>query len=194
MARALIYDNRFFRGVYYAISCLFLKAWGWRVEGNFPPFRKCIVVAGPHTSNWDFPIFIAVAAQQKLQVSFLGKHSLFEGPIGWLFYYLGGIPVNRSDPSAATIVGQAVAAFDGRESLILGIAPEGTRSKVKKWKTGFYRIAEEAGVPIVCAYLDSRSKTVGFGKIFHPSGDIDADMSDIQAFYADKQGVKPENA
>lgn len=193
MQRRLIYDNWFFRSVLRGVSFLFLKIAGWRVVGETPPFKKCVIVAGPHTSNWDFPMFMAVAGFLKLRVGFLGKHSLFEGSLGWLFYYLGGIPVDRSDRSAADIVGQVVRAFHERDQLILGIAPEGTRTKVKKWKTGFYRIAEKAGVPIVCAYVDSASKTVGFGAIFHPSGDIDADMLKIQAFYADKRGINPNN-
>ncbi len=128
-----------------------------------------------------------------IDVSFLGKHSLFESTFGWLFYWLGGIPVKRGTDAASTIVDQAVNALAESEKMILGIAPEGTRSSVTKWKTGFYRIAHRAGVPIVPTYLDSASKTIGFGEPFIPTGDIEADLLEIQAFYADKQGICPQN-
>ncbi|NVJ98303.1 MAG: lysophospholipid acyltransferase family protein [Alphaproteobacteria bacterium] len=152
-----------------------------------------VVIAAPHTSNWDFPVFMAAVGYLRLNVSFLGKHSLFSGPIGWLFYWLGGIPVDRDANTAKDIVGQAVAAFDERDELVLGIAPEGTRSKVTKWKTGFYRIALGAGVPILTAYVDSRTKEIGFGEPFEPTGDMEADIAALQAFYTDKQGINPTN-
>lgn len=193
MQRGLIYDNRFFRALLHGISRLFLKIAGWQVVGQQPPYQKCVIIAGPHTSNWDFPIFMAVVGFLNLRVGFLGKHTLFQGPLGWLFYYLGGIPVDRADRNAADIVRQVVTVFEERDQLILGIAPEGTRTKVKKWKTGFYRIAEGADVPIICAYLDSKSKTVGFGEIFQPTGNMEADLVEIQAFYADKHGINPHN-
>ena len=161
---------------------------------NSPPdIPSYVAIAAPHTSNWDFPIFMAAVGRLQLNVSFLGKHSLFEGTFGWFFYWLGGIPVNRESAAASTIVDQVVNAFSESERLILGIAPEGTRAQVNKWKTGFYRIALGAGVPIVPCYLDSVSKTIGFGDVFSPSGDMQADLLVLQAFYADKRGVNPDN-
>ncbi|NNE63205.1 MAG: acyltransferase [Gammaproteobacteria bacterium] len=159
-----------------------------------PEMAKYVVIAAPHTSNWDFPIFLAAAGHLRINVSFLGKHSLFEGTFGWLFYWLGGIPVNRTGNAASEIVDQVVQAFRQSDNLILGIAPEGTRSRVDKWKTGFYRIAVAAEVPIVPAYVDSKTKTIGFGEIFIPTGDMQADITVLQNFYADKQGVNPDNA
>ena len=136
---------------------------------------------------------MAAVGYLKINISFLGKHTLFEGLFGWFFYWLGGIPVKRDAGAASAIVDQVVNAFNESENLILGIAPEGTRSQVKKWKTGFYRIALGAGVPIVPSYVDSSNKTIGFGSIFQPTGDIDADLQVLQGFYADKRGVNPGN-
>ena len=133
---------------------------------------------------------MAAVGYLKVNISFLGKHTLFEGMFGWLFYWLGGIPVKREKDAASAVVDQAVNAFAESDHLILGIAPEGTRAQVDKWKTGFYRIAESAGVPIVPAYVDSVSKTIGFGDIFIPTGDIEADLKFLQKFYADKHGVR----
>lgn len=194
MTTSVIYNNSFFSGCLYFVGKVFLKLGGWKVLADgFPEDNKVVVIAAPHTSNWDFPVFMAAVGYLRLNVSFLGKHTLFKGPLGWLFYYLGGIPVEREGVAASDIVDQAVGAFEAREQLILGIAPEGTRSKVSKWKTGFYRIALKAGVPILPAYLDASKKEIGFGPLFHPTGDLDADMAAIQAFYADKQGIKPAN-
>nr|WP_281500727.1 lysophospholipid acyltransferase family protein [Kordiimonas marina] len=158
--------------------------------GSVPADAKLVAIAAPHTSNWDFPLFMSVVGVLRLRVRFFGKHTLFEGPFGKLFYWLGGIPVERETKNAADLVNEAVEAFRTRDSLILGLAPEGTRSKVEKWKTGFYRIAVEAGVPIQFAYLDSRTREIGIGPQFIPTGDKDADLAAIQAFYADKIGVR----
>lgn len=171
----------------------FLKFSGWKVINRPPDIPKYVAIAAPHTSNWDFPIFMATVGYLNLDISFLGKHSLFEGIFGWLFYWLGGIPVERETSTASTVVDQVVKTFAENEQLILGIAPEGTRSSVKKWKTGFYRIAHRAGVPIVPTYLDSATKTIGFGEVFTPTGDMEADLLFLQAFYADKKGVCPQN-
>ncbi|MCP3687541.1 MAG: acyltransferase [Gammaproteobacteria bacterium] len=161
---------------------------------NQPPaIAKYIVIAAPHTSNWDFLIFMASAGYLRTNISFLAKHSLFEGYFGRLFYWLGGIPVKRESVAASAVVDQVVKVFSEREHLILGIAPEGTRSRVAKWKTGFYRIAMTAGVPIVPGYVDSATKTIGFGETFTPSGDIEADLVLLQDFYKGKTGVNPQN-
>ena len=138
-------------------------------------------------------MFMAAVGYLRMNVSFLGKHTLFEGLFGWLFYWLGGIPVKRDHQVASQVVDDAVRAFSERPQLKLGIAPEGTRRQVEKWKTGFYRIALGAGVPIVPAYLDSTSKTIGFGETFIPSGDMDADLEELQRFYRDKKGIRPGN-
>lgn len=136
---------------------------------------------------------MATVGYLRINISFLGKHTLFQGIFGWLFYWLGGIPVERENSAASTVVDQAIHRFAECEQLILGIAPEGTRTRVKKWKTGFYRIALGGGIPIVPAYVDSSSKTIGFGEAFIPSGDIESDLAILQGFYADKRGICPQN-
>ena len=189
----VIHNNRFFSALLNAYGRAFLKLSGWQVVNPPPDIPKFVAIAAPHTSNWDFPIFMAAVGQLKLNISFLGKHTLFEGLFGWFFYWLGGIPVKREGDAASAIVDQVVSAFNESDHLILGIAPEGTRTQVKKWKTGFYRIALGAGVPIVPSYVDSTNKTIGFGPTFLPTGDIDADLLVLQSFYADKRGVCPAN-
>ncbi len=192
-SRKVIYNNRFFSALLAIVGKTFLKLSGWQVINSPPDIPKYVTIAAPHTSNWDFPIFMSTVGYLNIDISFLGKHSLFEGFFGWLFYWLGGIPVERETSVASTVVEQAVKTFAENEQLILGIAPEGTRSSVTRWKTGFYRIAYGAGVPIVPAYLDSVSKTIGFGEAFLPTGEIEADLLVLQAFYADKKGVCPQN-
>jgi len=193
VSTSVIYENRFFSALLYQTGRLFLKAFGWKVIGDFPKDAKFVAIAAPHTSNWDFPVFMAAVGYLRLHISFLGKHTLFKGPLGWFFYWLGGIPVVREGKSAADVVDRAVEEFEKRDRLILGLAPEGTRSKVTKWKTGFYRIAVQAGVPILPAYLDASIKEIGFGDLFYPTGDMEADLKALQAFYAGKQGINPKN-
>jgi len=189
----VIHNNRFFAALLNAYGRAFLKISGWKLANSPPNIPKFVAIAAPHTSNWDFPIFMAAVGQLRLNISFLGKHTLFEGIFGWLFYWLGGIPVKRETGAASAVVDQVVDASNESERLILGIAPEGTRTQVKKWKTGFYRIALGAGVPIVPSYVDSASKTIGFGEVFSPTGDMQADLVILQTFYADKRGVNPDN-
>ncbi len=189
----LIYDNRFFSGLLNVLGRVILRAGRWKIVGEIPPIPKFVAVAAPHTSNWDFPVFMAVVGVLRIRVRFLGKHSLFRGPFGWLFYWLGGIPVEREAGGAADVVSKACEAFQKHDELILGLAPEGTRSKVDKWKSGFYRIAVEAGVPIVLVFLNAKTRELGIGPTFLPTGDRDADMAVIRAFYADKVGINPRN-
>ncbi|WND02121.1 1-acyl-sn-glycerol-3-phosphate acyltransferase [Temperatibacter marinus] len=193
--RTLIFDNRFWSAVMKMIGQTYIKMSGWKIDFNGVPAKKIVIIAAPHTSNWDFPIFMAFVFTLGLRIRYLGKDSLFNIPlIGRLFYYLGGFPVERQSIKANAIIDTAVDLFDQHDELILGIAPEGTRSKVKRFKTGFYRIALQANVPIGFAYLDSKTKMVGMSqKTFIPTGDLDKDLAEIQAFYADKTGVKPTN-
>lgn len=192
--RKTIYDNRFFAWLLHWFGKTFLWINGWTVHGAEAPEKKIVVIAAPHTSNWDFPIFMAYVGYSRLRVTYLGKDTLFQTPIlGRLFYYLGGIPVERQGRKAANAMDAAVKAINESDEIVLGIAPEGTRSKVKKWKSGFYRIAEAADVSIGFAYLDTKTKVIGIHPTpFKPTGDMNADIKIIQEFYADKQGVKPE--
>ena len=167
---------------------LFLRACGWRVAGTLP-YRRAVVIAAPHTSNWDLPFMLAVSYALGARPSWLGKRELFAGPLGWLLRLLGGIAVDRSAPQG--LVGEAVARFDERDELFLVIPPSGTRARAPYWKSGFYHVARGAGVPILCAYLDYRARVGGIGLALTPTQSVGADMDRIRAFYADKQAKFP---
>ena len=164
------------------MSLLFLKMLGWRVEGEIPDIKKFIIIAAPHTSNWDFPISLAFAFALKIKIYWMGKAAMFRWPFGAACRWLGGIPIDRS--RSHNVVEQCVKVFKDRDKLIMVIPPEGTRQKVSCWKTGFYHIAREANVPIVLGFLDYRRKIGGIGPIFYPTGRIESDMQEIKAFYA----------
>ncbi len=160
----------------------YFKSIGWKIEGSIPPeIKKCVVVAAPHTSNYDYPITLSVFYTLGLKVKFLAKKQLFSFPLGVLMRATGGIPVDRSKKN--NLVDYMTNLFATQESLCLLIPPEGTRSAVKEWKTGFYRVAEAAKVPIVLGYLDYKKKTAGFENVFYPSGDMEKDMILIKDFY-----------
>lgn len=193
MARKVIYDNSFWSGVLYCLSWFFLKLSGWKVVGELPTDRKLVLVGAPHTSNWDFVVLMSMVGFKRMRVAFLGKHTLFQGLFSWFFYYLGGIPVDRKSKDASDVVEQVVEEFDKRDDIWLGVSPEGTRKKVGKWKTGFYRIAKAAQVPVFPIFIDGKNKTVGYGDLINLSGDMDADIARLKTFYAQFQGIKPEN-
>jgi 1-acyl-sn-glycerol-3-phosphate acyltransferase len=169
-------------------SVLFLKLTGWKVEGQLAPVAaKSILIAAPHTSNWDLPYTLMVAFALRLTPYWMGKHSLFKAPFGGIMQWLGGIPVQRSQTNNLVAASAAaIRAADGPLQLI--VPPEGTRSKTRYWKTGFYYIALAAEVPIVMAYMDYSSKRSGLGPVFKPTGNADADMAAIRAFYAPFKG------
>jgi 1-acyl-sn-glycerol-3-phosphate acyltransferase len=185
----LVYDFRFFRWVLYYLAVFILKLGRWKLIGRPPNLKKYVVIAAPHTSNWDFPVFMCLVGRWGLRVRFLGKDTLFSGPLGRLFYSLGGISVNRGSRQAAALIEQGISEFEHSDEMILAIAPEGTRTGGAKWKTGFYRIALGAGVPVALAYLDSGSRELGFGGAFYPTGDLEKDIQAIKEFYADKTGI-----
>jgi 1-acyl-sn-glycerol-3-phosphate acyltransferase len=141
-----------------------------------------LIIAAPHSSNWDFVIGMALVFAMRLDGRFLGKAELFRGPLGVLMRWLGGTPVDRANPGG--VVGQAIARIEASPKFILGMAPEGTRKPVDRWKTGFYRIALGAGLPIVAGYFDNQGKRVGFGPVFHPTGNTEAEIDVMRAFYA----------
>lgn len=172
------------------VAFIGLKLSGWRTVGSPPALDKYVLIAAPHTSNWDFALMLPVVLKYRLDVHWLGKHTLFPRAVGWLMRWLGGIPINRT--AAHNTVDQAAAAFEQSRKLVLLITPEGTRGKVEQWKAGFYHIARRVQLPIQLAFLDVRSKTVGFGPLFKPTGDIEADMRAMMAFYYDKHGIHPE--
>jgi 1-acyl-sn-glycerol-3-phosphate acyltransferase len=166
-----------------------LSAFGWRAEGVPDVPKKAVLIAAPHTSNWDFPFTLAVSYVLDLDFSWLGKHTLFDPPFGFLFRWLGGLPVDRRDRN--NLVASVAQVLKEHDELLLLIAPEGTRSRVGRWKTGFYYIALNAGVPIVLGYLDFARKQGGILHVFHPTGDIEADMATIRQYYRAIEGKHP---
>ena len=173
------------------IGSTFLRATGWRMDGLRPPVDRYVIIAAPHTSNWDMPFMLAMAFVYDIPVRWMGKHTLFSPPFGTLFKRLGGIPIVRHQPGG--VVGQMVDHFKDTESLVLMVPAEGTRSHVEYWKSGFYHIARAADVPVVLSYLDFSRKVGGIGPSLLLTGDIHADMDKIRAFYAGIQGLRPQN-
>lgn len=158
-----------------------LRLAGWRLDIAIPDEPRLLVILAPHTSNWDFVFGMAALLRLELPVHWFGKHTLFAPPFGALMRKLGGIAIDRS--SGSGVVAQSAAAFTNSQQLLIGLAPEGTRSRVEKWKRGFYHIAREAQVPVLVAYIDYRRKCIGTGPLMRPTGDWDADMREIFAFY-----------
>lgn len=171
------------------LSRIGLVLTGWQVVGQLPDLPKYIVVGAPHTSNWDFVMFLALAFVLKGSLRYMGKVELFRSPLGAFFRWCGGIPVDRS--KAQGLVEQMAQAIREADQFRLVITPEGTRKQVGEWKRGFYHIAKQAGIPIVAGYIDSRTKTCGIGPIFTLTDDVEADMRAIQAFFKDKVGINP---
>ena len=171
-----------------AFSVAFLKLAGWRVEGRLPDDAdKAVLIAAPHTSNWDLPFTLMVAFVLRLNIYWMGKDTLFNFPFGPVMRWLGGIAVNRRE-STNLVAASAAAIRAAPDRLQLIVPPEGTRSKTRYWKTGFYYIALAAGVPIIMAYMDYTQKRSGLGPLLVPTGDIDADMLTVKAFYAQFEG------
>ena len=165
---------------------------GWTAVGDEAPANKVLFIAAPHTSNWDGVLVLTYRVATKLDIRFFAKQSLFWFPLGLLLRGLGGIPLNRTEPGAA--VRKAVGAFDENERFYLALAPEGTRSRRAHWKSGFYRIAEGANVPIVLGFLDYGNKRIGMGPMIELSGDRDADLARIREFYEPVRGRWPAKA
>jgi 1-acyl-sn-glycerol-3-phosphate acyltransferase len=181
-----VFDTPVVRTFFRILSILILKLAGWKVSGHVPDIPKFVMIAAPHTSNWDLPYTLFVAFAMKVKIYWMGKKELFRPPFGPLLRWLGGIPIDRSKSNG--VVGQSIQQLQDAEKLVLTVPPTGTRRKVMHWKTGFYHIAHGAGVPIVLGFLDYGRKMGGVGPLFYPTGDINADMKEIQAFYKDIQG------
>jgi len=183
-----IFDTPVVNTVLRAFSVGFLKLTGWKVEGCLPPgCEKSVFIAAPHTSNWDLPYTLMVAFALRLNIYWMGKNQIFKPPFRGVMMWLGGIPVQREQANNLVDASiQAIQAADGPVQLV--VPPEGTRSKARYWKTRFYYIAVGAQVPIVMAYMDYERKISGLGPIFNPTGDIEADMLTIKAFYAPFKG------
>lgn len=167
-----------------------LKAVGWTPKGSLPESKKFVIVAAPHTSNWDLPLLVFMAWQFGLHVHWLGKHTLFPWPIGWFMRLMGGISVDRR--ARHNVVQQVVDVFDKAETLVLAVPPEGTRGRAEYWKSGFYHIAAGARIPLVLGFLDYGKKEGGFGPSLIPGGDQEADLQVMRDFYRDIKGKHPE--
>jgi len=159
---------------------------GWQVAGEIPDAPKLVVIVAPHSTNWDVIWGLLLKVGLRLDIRFIGKRQAFFWPLGSLLRSFGGIPIDRS--AAHGVVGEMAGLFAQHERLWLALAPEGTRKKVQKWKSGFWHIARKAGVPILMAYFHYPQRTIGFGPLFHPSDDLDADMAKIREFYRPWQG------
>lgn len=174
------------------IAMLILKLIGWKAIGKQIDNPRFVLIGAPHTSNWDFPLMLLVVLKLRLEVFWMGKHTLFPFPLGWFMRWLGGIPINRS--KSHNVVNDTVRLYRENTNLVVLVPPEGTRSKVTTWKSGFYHIANNAGVPILLGFVDAAKKEAGLADFFYPTGDIDADMKLIRSFYADKKGLLAENS
>lgn len=163
---------------------------GWKVVlDDFPDEPKLVIVAAPHTSNWDWVIGILTVYGLGLKVTWLGKHTLFKGPLRWLFYRLGGIPVDRT--ASTGVVEQIISAFGKRQKMIFALAPEGTRSKVAGFRTGYHRIARGANVPLVLAAFDYPGRKVRVTGKFTLTSDCQADTERLQDYYAQFRDSNP---
>jgi 1-acyl-sn-glycerol-3-phosphate acyltransferase len=184
-----VYETRMIRPALRWVALIVYRCFGWRTEGKKPASPKYVVIAAPHTSNWDFFFTVCLAFIYRLNPQMMMKAEWFFWPLGPLFRWLGAIPVDRS--KSRNVVAQSIAAFQRSDQMMLVVPPAGTRRRVLYWKTGFYHIANGAGVPIALGFLDYQRKVGGFGPIFNPTGDIDGDMVAIRRFYADITGKNP---
>ena len=166
---------------------LMLRVTRWKTVGRVP--RSGILVGAPHTSNWDWVAMVMLTWRDGVAPKVLIKRELFRGPLGPLLRVTGGIPLDRTNPGETVrrLLTQA-----GDEDFLLVLAAEGTRRKADYWKSGFYKISKQTGLPITLGYIDGPTRTIGVGPTFEPSGDVAADMGTVRAFYADKHGIHPE--
>lgn len=172
------------------IGGAYLSLAGWKLSGDFPALDKVVLVAAPHTSNWDGLNMLATAAHYRVKLRWMGKASLTRGPFGWLIKALGCVPIDRSQSN--DLVRVMADTFAASERMVLAIPPEGTRNAVREWKSGFYHIAVAAGVPIVLSVLDYGTKRVSLAAVLYPSGDYEADLPIIRGHYAEAKGKNRE--
>jgi 1-acyl-sn-glycerol-3-phosphate acyltransferase len=178
--------------VFKLLARLFFRSSGLELVATRAADKKLVLIAAPHTSNWDLIQLVAAKCLLDIEISWMGKHTLFWWPLGPIMRALGGVPIRRDHPEGA--VEQIVRTFDEVEALCLLITPEGTRSYTPYWKSGFYRIAKAAGVPIQLGFVDFSRRQAGFGPTLMPSDDVRADMDEIRTFYAGKTAHYPDQA
>jgi 1-acyl-sn-glycerol-3-phosphate acyltransferase len=168
-----------------------LAIFGWRIEfEDAPDLPKLMLVGAPHTSNWDFVLTLTTFFALSVKISWMAKHTFFRWPFKGFLKWLGGVPVDRTNRDVG-LVNQTIEAFDSRDKFVIAIMPEGTRSKVRRWKTGFYHIAQGAKVPIVLIRFDYGRKVMGIGPTIEPTGDAAADIAHIQSIFAKIKGKNP---
>ena len=165
---------------------------GWRLVGEIPDVKRCILIGAPHTSNWDFVLAMASLLAINLKMRWLAKHTIFLPGISWFFEWLGGIPTNRNEPHK--IVDRVTQIAESEGGVVIAITPEGTRKKVVKWKTGFLRLAHTLECPILMVGLSFSSRRVVLGELFYPTGDNDADLITIHRYYEQFDGKHPDQA
>jgi len=187
-----IFDTPVLRTIFRWLSIFILKLSGWKTEGRLPEHPKFVLIAAPHTSNWDLPLMLFVAFALRAKIYWMGKETIFKHPFERLFKWLGGIPIDRSRSN--NIVELSVEQFERNKKLILTVPPAGTRKKVMYWKTGFYHIAKNANVPIALGFLDYKRRMGGIGPLIHPTGNISEDMEIIRDFYKDITGCHPHKS
>lgn len=172
------------------LAALLLRLVGWQPEGEPPAARRFVLIAAPHTSNWDLALLLLLGQVYGVRVSWMGKHSLFVGPMGWVMRAVGGVPVRRDRSNS--LVSQMAAVIEKSDRIALTVPAEGTRSYTTHWKSGFYHIARAANVPVVLGFLDYSRRRGGFGPEVVLTGDVREDMSEIRGFYSDKDGRYPD--
>jgi 1-acyl-sn-glycerol-3-phosphate acyltransferase len=184
-----IHETMIIRPLVRWLALIIFKFSGWKTSGEKPDLEKYVIIAAPHTSNWDFLFTLCVAFIYRISPLIMMKDTWFFWPMGMLFRWMGALPIDRTQSN--NIVAQSIDAFHQRHQLILVVPPSGTRNRVARWKTGFYHIAAGANVPIVLGFLDYRRKVGGFGPVILPTGDIQQDMIKIRRYYSDISGKYP---
>jgi 1-acyl-sn-glycerol-3-phosphate acyltransferase len=190
--RYRIFTTPLITSVAFLFSKTLLAVTGWKVVGEIPAHvKKCVVIGAPHTSNWDFPIFLMTAFVLRLNAHWMGKHTLFRFPFHSLMTWLGGIPIRRD--IRGDMVAKATEMFRTSDELVIGLSPEGTRKAAERWHTGFWHIAQRARVPIYLAFIDYGTKHCGLYGPLHSLGNVENDMKWIKNFYSHFQGRHPHN-
>lgn len=174
------------------LGTIVLSIFGWQVSGNIPNEERIVIIAAPHTSNWDFVLGISTLFALNVNIKWLGKNSLFMPGIAWFFKWLGGIPVDRDNPAA--LIDYVVRTVEREKGMVIGMSPEGSRKKIERWKSGFLRIAKQTESKILFLSIDSPSKTLKFGKVFEPSGDNEKDINFVMDYYKQFKGINPNQS
>ena len=170
-----------------------LKSMGWKVAGSIPNEKRILIVAAPHTSNWDFVIGMGALLGLNAKIRWIGKHTLFKPGISWFFRWLGGIPVNRKNP--ASLIEDVSNMIKKDRGLMIGVAPEGTRKKINRWKTGFLRIAKTTQSKILFISIDSPSKTIKIAStLFTPTEDKENDLEFVKSYFRNFKGINPDQS